>query len=120
LVSSNSLAEHFALLVRKDGFRTFRVGRWENCSATGPNRTYLWSGMIDPDGAAGGPAYDGGSESGLSYTTYAQEPQAAGVTWKVYQAYDNYGDNALEYFVPEPVLVEPALPGGGADRRVVR
>jgi hypothetical protein len=54
--------------------------------------------MIDPDGAAGGPAYDGGSESGLSYTTYAQEPQAAGVTWKVYQAYDNYGDNALEYF----------------------
>jgi len=26
LFSSNSLAEHFALLVRKDGFRTFRVG----------------------------------------------------------------------------------------------
>jgi len=67
-------------------------------SATGPNRTYLWSGMIDPNATAGGPAYDGGSESGLSWTTYAQSLQAAGITWKVYQGYDNYGDNALEYF----------------------
>src|SRR5450756_2604305 len=40
-------------------------------SATGPNRTYLWSGMIDPRGTAGGPAYNGGDESGLKWTTYA-------------------------------------------------
>ncbi|MBF9068536.1 phosphocholine-specific phospholipase C [Streptacidiphilus fuscans] len=68
-------------------------------SATGPNRTYLWSGMIDPSGTAGGPAYDGGSESGLSWQTYAEALQNAGVSWKVYQnASDNFGDNALAYF----------------------
>ncbi|WP_034088044.1 phosphocholine-specific phospholipase C [Streptacidiphilus albus] len=68
-------------------------------SATGPNRTYLWSGEIDPTGTAGGPAYDGGSESGLKWQTYAETLQNAGVSWKVYQnASDNFGDNALAYF----------------------
>ncbi|PBC79691.1 phospholipase C [Streptomyces sp. TLI_235] len=68
-------------------------------SATGPNRTYHWSGMIDPAGTAGGPAYDGGDESGLHWQTYAEALEAAGVSWKVYQnAADNYGDNALAYF----------------------
>jgi phospholipase C len=67
-------------------------------SATGPNRTYLFSGFIDPDGTAGGPAYNGGDESGLSWTTYAEELLRAGISWKVYQSYDNYGDNGLEYF----------------------
>jgi phospholipase C len=68
-------------------------------SATGPNRTYLWGGMIDPAGTAGGPASDGGSESGLSWQTYAEALQNAGVSWKVYQnASDNFSDNALAYF----------------------
>jgi phospholipase C len=68
-------------------------------SATGPNRTYLWSGMIDPAGTAGGPAYDGGDESGLRWQTYAEALEAAGVSWKVYQnAADNFGDNGLAYF----------------------
>ena len=68
-------------------------------SATGPNRTYLWSGMIDPAGTAGGPAYNGGDESGLKWQTYAEALQNAGVSWKVYQnANDNFGDNGLAYF----------------------
>ncbi|MFE0461145.1 phosphocholine-specific phospholipase C [Kitasatospora sp. NPDC058965] len=68
-------------------------------SATGPNRTYLWSGTIDPAGTAGGPAYDGGDEKGLHWQTYAEALQNAGVSWKVYQnASDNFGDNALAYF----------------------
>ncbi|WP_282205767.1 phosphocholine-specific phospholipase C [Kitasatospora fiedleri] len=68
-------------------------------SATGPNRTYHWSGQIDPAGTAGGPAYDGGDESGLKWQTYAEALEHAGVSWKVYQnAADNYGDNALAYF----------------------
>jgi phospholipase C len=68
-------------------------------SATGPNRTYLWSGSIDPAGTHGGPAYDGGDESGLTYQTYAETLQNAGITWKVYQnANDNFGDNGLAYF----------------------
>ncbi|WP_328461079.1 phosphocholine-specific phospholipase C [Streptomyces sp. NBC_00448] len=68
-------------------------------SATGPNRTFHWSGQIDPDGRSGGPAYDGGSESGLRWQTYAEALQDAGVSWKVYQnAADNFTDNALAYF----------------------
>ena len=68
-------------------------------SATGPNRTYLWGGSIDPAGTHGGPAYDGGDESGLSWQTYAEALQNAGVSWKVYQnAGDNFGDNGLAYF----------------------
>ncbi|MFJ6936492.1 phosphocholine-specific phospholipase C [Streptomyces sp. NPDC101132] len=62
-------------------------------SATGPNRTYLWSGRID---AA---SKDGGEESGLTWETYAEALERAGVSWKVYQnAQDNYGDNGLAYF----------------------
>ena len=68
-------------------------------SATGPNRTYLWGGMIDPSGANGGPAYDGGSESGLTWKTFAEDLQSAGVSWKVYQnAADNFSDNGLAFF----------------------
>ncbi|MDI2129899.1 phosphocholine-specific phospholipase C [Yinghuangia seranimata] len=68
-------------------------------SATGPNRTYHWSGTIDPGGTQGGPAYDGGDESNLRWQTYAEALETAGVSWKVYQnAADNYGDNALAYF----------------------
>lgn len=62
-------------------------------SATGPNRTYLWSGKVD------GTSYDGGDESGLTWQNYAEALQTAGVTWKVYQnAQDNYGDNGAAYF----------------------
>ncbi|GHG25916.1 phosphocholine-specific phospholipase C [Streptomyces filamentosus] len=62
-------------------------------SATGPNRTFLWSGRID------GSSKDGGDESGLTWETYAEALQRAGVSWKVYQnAQDNYGDNGLAYF----------------------
>ncbi|MBV1855271.1 phosphocholine-specific phospholipase C [Catellatospora tritici] len=62
-------------------------------SATGPNRTFLWSGRIDAS------SKDGGDESGLTWQTYAEALQNAGVSWKVYQrASDNYGDNGLAYF----------------------
>src|SRR5262249_42728726 len=32
------------------------------------------------------------------WTTYAERLQTAGVTWKVYQEYDNFGDNRLSVF----------------------
>jgi phospholipase C len=68
-------------------------------SATGPNRTYLWGGMIDPTGEYGGPAYDGGSESGLTWQTYAETLGEAGVSWQVFQvASDNFTDNGLAFF----------------------
>ncbi|MET7645022.1 phosphocholine-specific phospholipase C [Streptomyces sp. NPDC005426] len=61
-------------------------------SATGPNRTFLWSGKISEA------AKDGGSASGLTWQTYAEALEKAGVSWKVYQSTDNYGDNGLAYF----------------------
>jgi phospholipase C len=82
----------------------YTVGDAYHCSvlsATGPNRTYLWSATIDAHQKHGDVvAYDGGDEIGkkLLWETYAETLQQAGVTWKVYQCADNYGDNALQYF----------------------
>jgi phospholipase C len=65
---------------------------------TNPNRLYLWTGTIDPQGVAGGPVIDNRS-SGFRWTTYPERLQAAGVSWKVYQnAADNFDDNALAWF----------------------
>src|SRR5215469_4595207 len=52
---------------------------------TFPNRIYLFSGMIDPDGTGGGPILDDTiPTNGLSWTTYPERLQAAGVSWRVY------------------------------------
>ncbi|HEY2671055.1 MAG TPA: phospholipase C, phosphocholine-specific [Rugosimonospora sp.] len=88
----------------------YTVGDAYHCSvlsATGPNRTYLWSGMIDAAGDYGPTAFNGGDESNLKWQTYAEALQTAGVTWRVYQGSDNYGDNGLEYFSQ----FETAAPG---------
>jgi phospholipase C len=82
----------------------YTVGDAYHCSvlsATGPNRTYLWSGTIDAQRKFSDfVAYNGGDELGkhLLWESYAETLQKAGVTWKVYQGSDNYGDNGLEYF----------------------
>ncbi len=68
---------------------------------TNPNRLYMWTGMIDPGGTGGGPvtanipAYNNVT---LSWTTYPERLQRAGVSWQVYQEEDNYDDNALAWF----------------------
>ena len=81
---------------------------------TNPNRLFLFSGT---SGLAAGddspivttnppeehnetadPAKDLPGFKGLTWTTYAERLQAGGVSWKVYQEYDNYGDNGLAYF----------------------
>ncbi|WP_433062580.1 phosphocholine-specific phospholipase C [Dactylosporangium sp. CS-033363] len=82
----------------------YTVGDAYHCSvlsATGPNRTYLWSGTINANKAHGDfTAYSGGDELGkfLPWKSYAEHLQAAGVSWRVYQCEDDYGDNGLEYF----------------------
>ena len=43
-------------------------------------------------------ANDNTAFPGFGWTSYAERLQAAGVSWKVYQEHDNYGDNALAYF----------------------
>ncbi|WP_169948918.1 phosphocholine-specific phospholipase C [Microbispora sp. H11081] len=82
----------------------YTVGDAYHCSvlsATGPNRTFLWGGTINADHRHGSfTAYDGGDERGkfLPWESYAETLQAAGVSWRVYQCADDYGDNGLEYF----------------------
>jgi len=80
---------------------------------TGPNRMFLFTGTsglavgesggqavanIDDGNYTADPARDRAAFKGYGWTTYAQRLQKAGVSWKLYQEYDNYGDNALAYF----------------------
>ncbi|MES3027953.1 MAG: phospholipase C, phosphocholine-specific [Pseudomonadota bacterium] len=83
---------------------------------TYPNRLHLWTGC-NGGGKVGGdpemsnygedetPSADMAEDKVMArgpheWTTYAERLQAAGVSWKVYQEYDNYGDNILSVFKP--------------------
>ncbi|MDQ2859137.1 MAG: phospholipase C, phosphocholine-specific [Pseudomonadota bacterium] len=80
---------------------------------TNPNRMFLFTGTsglavgeagrqavanIDDGNYTADPARDRASFKGYGWTTYAERLQRAGVSWKLYQEYDNYGDNALAFF----------------------
>jgi phospholipase C len=72
-----------------------------HCSVLGPtnpNRLYLWTATIDPDGKNGGPVIDNSETPPYTWTTYPERLQAAGISWRVYQQADNYDDNALAWF----------------------
>ncbi len=84
--------------------RAFTVCDRYHCSVLGPtnpNRLYMWTAMIDPAGTGGGPVTDNSpayNNVTLSWTTYPERLQRAGVSWQVYQEEDNYDDNALAWF----------------------
>jgi phospholipase C len=87
-----------------------------HCSVFGPtdpNRFYALSGHSNAvvNGIAdsrlynvtngvynGDIANDNAAAKGIEWQTYAEVLEAAGVSWKVYQEWDNYGDNYLQYF----------------------
>jgi phospholipase C len=73
-----------------------------HCSMMGPthpNRMFLMTGTVDPEGKHGGPMTDNHTpDPGYSWTTYPERLEKAGVSWKIYQQKDNFGCNALEYF----------------------
>jgi phospholipase C len=95
---------------------------------TNPNRLYLFtghSGLSAGDSSrivvanpreetneTADPAKDGPKFKGLTWPTYAERLQAAGVSWRVYQEFNNYGDNGLAYFAnfrgigPDSVLYQ--------------
>ena len=84
--------------------QSFTVCDNYHCSVLGPtnpNRLYMWSGMLDPNGTGGGPVTDDSpafNNAYLTWTTYPERLEAAGVSWQVYQEEDNYDDNALAWF----------------------
>ncbi|WP_427889398.1 phosphocholine-specific phospholipase C [Kribbella sp. GL6] len=67
-------------------------------TSTNPNREHFMTGT------SGGtvrdlPLFDNTEISGgYEWTTYAERLEAAGITWKTYQALDNFDDNALAWF----------------------
>jgi len=83
---------------------------------TYPNRLHLWTGC-NGGGAVGGdpemsnygedetPSADMAEDRPMAqgphaWTTYAERLETAGVSWKIYQEYDNFGDNILSVFKP--------------------
>jgi phospholipase C len=60
---------------------------------TSPNRLYLMTGTIDPDGQHGGPCAANPNDyvPVFSWTTYPERLQEAGISWQVY-ANDEVGD----------------------------
>jgi phospholipase C len=80
---------------------------------TNPNRLYLFSGAsglttghlgpyntanADDGNWTADPARDRADFEGYGWTTYAERLEAAGVSWKLYQEHDNFGDNSLAFF----------------------
>jgi phospholipase C len=85
-----ALADAFTIC---DGYHCSMLG------PTWPNRLFLMTGTVDPQGGQGGPVSSNTvPSSGFSWTTYPEMLTAAGVSWRVYQENDNYGLNVLEYF----------------------
>ena len=72
------------------------------CSVMGPtfpNRLFLFTGMIDPNGTGGGPCVNNVvPTNGFSWTTYPERLQTAGVTWKVYRQPGDWFGDALAWF----------------------
>ncbi|MFF8638162.1 phosphocholine-specific phospholipase C [Streptomyces pilosus] len=72
--------------------------------STNPNRNYLWTGTTGHEPGGGGRAVTNAAYAhdhpGYTWTTYPERLEAAGVSWQIYQEWDNFTDNAVEYFRP--------------------
>jgi phospholipase C len=94
---------------------------------TSPNRLHLWSGTSgltvnhdqwavsnpDEENETADIKNDTKKFDAFTWTTYAEQLQKAGIDWRIYQEYDNYGDNGLAYFANfreggDPALIERA------------
>jgi phospholipase C len=83
-----ALADAFTIC---DGYHSSLFG------PTYPNRYYLMSGTIDPDGRHGGPAIDNTRRT-IAWETYPERLQRAGISWRIYHDLDDYGCNVCRYF----------------------
>jgi phospholipase C len=92
----NSLALHQALA------NSYTVCDNYFCSLIGPtypNRLFLFTGTIDPNGAGGDPAIENSVPAGgFTWTTYPERLQAAGVSWRVYRPEGDWFGDVLPWF----------------------
>ncbi|GAA4008885.1 phospholipase C, phosphocholine-specific [Allokutzneria multivorans] len=98
---------------------TFTICDAYHCSvpsSTSPNRNYWVSGYtgFEANGkrAIGNAAYAEDTHPGYSWMTYPQRLEAAGHSWRVYQEWDNFQDNNLEFFVTFKEIARRVLPSG--------
>ncbi|MBB4129119.1 phospholipase C [Xanthomonas translucens] len=99
-----ALADAFTIC---DGYHASLFG------PTNPNRMYMFTGTsglsVGNDGEQAVNNRDDGNWTadmardnpafpGYTWTTYSERLQQAGVSWQVYQEFDNYGDNSHPYF----------------------
>nr|WP_192751313.1 phospholipase C, phosphocholine-specific [Actinopolymorpha pittospori] len=102
----------------------FTICDAHHCSvfgSTNPNRNYLWTGTVgfEPGSTARAvtnAAYDY-DHKGYDWTTYPERLEAAGVSWQIYQEWDNFTDNPVEYFVPFKKIGTKVLQGVDGDFR---
>ncbi|MFI4987709.1 MAG: alkaline phosphatase family protein [Alphaproteobacteria bacterium] len=83
-----ALADAFTIC---DGYHASVIG------PTHPNRYYLWSGNVDPEGKYGGPAIDN-TVRRYSWETYPERLEAAGISWRIYHDLDDYNCNMCKFF----------------------
>ena len=96
-----------------DAFTTCDAYHCSVFGPTDPNRFYALSGHAPNNitGLSDGTLYnvtngiynadianDKPTAKGIEWKTYAEILESNGISWKVYQEWDNYGDNYLQYF----------------------
>jgi phospholipase C len=98
-----------------DAFTICDAYHCSTMTQTQPNRLHLFTGCNGGGGVGGEPEMSNYGEDdtpwadmaqdrklhrhdAFHWTTYAERLQAAGVSWKVYQEYDNFGDNTMSFF----------------------
>ncbi len=100
-----ALADAFTIC---DGYHSSVFG------PTHPNRYYLMGATIDPDGTHGGPVIDN-TVRPYRWETYPERLERAGISWRIYHDFDDYGCNVCKYFTqyrglpPNSPLFEHAL-----------
>ncbi|WP_328996039.1 phospholipase C, phosphocholine-specific [Kribbella sp. NBC_01245] len=106
-----SLPFYYALA---DAFTLCDAYHCSEAGPTNPNRMYMFTGTIgyEPgttNRAIGNDSWDNPTHTGYTWTTYAERLQQAGRSYRVYQEWDNYGDNSLEYFTTYMDVAKKAL-----------
>ncbi|WP_183997621.1 phosphocholine-specific phospholipase C [Sphingomonas kyeonggiensis] len=109
--TASDLPFYYALA---DAFTVCDAYHCSTMTQTYPNRLHLFSGCNGGGTVGGDPQMENYGEDetpsadmaedhrlrdgAYHWTTYAERLQAAGISWKVYQEYDNFGDNLLSVF----------------------
>ncbi|HUN50146.1 MAG TPA: alkaline phosphatase family protein [Candidatus Sulfotelmatobacter sp.] len=84
-----ALADAFTIC---DGYHCSQLG------PTHPNRYFLMTATIDPEGRYGGPALDNRGQH-YRWETYPERLERAKISWRIYHDLDDYYCNVTRFFV---------------------